>query len=341
VHLPRMVASPPIFSPATSLRHQRPRSGASGTTCGRALPSTPVLAQPPMGGRARRASGRGVSAPVGEQEATAVVRAYIGERVWRLELPAPHCRVEGVRVLHSRRNLRWGRADDPYTPAFWRAQVWFDALNNPRPVYALGRTLAEEVALCLLGGHGIRAEVALATFARLRERGLLDPARAAGLGASATAQVLFDTLREPVLVDGRAIRYRFAPQRSRYLTAALLALADEQPPTRDAAAFRAWMVRLPGVGWKTASWITRNYLGSDEVAILDIHILRAGWILGLFDPLAAVSRAYHALEARFLAFARGIGVSPSALDAVIWREMRLAGSSALRDVARVLMAATR
>jgi endonuclease III len=42
---------------------------------------------------------------------------------------------------------------------------------------------------------------------------------------------------------------------------------------------------LPGIGPKTASWIARNWLDADDVAILDIHIMRVGQVIGLF-PLS-------------------------------------------------------
>ncbi|WP_198137890.1 hypothetical protein [Verminephrobacter eiseniae] len=41
--------------------------------------------------------------------------------------------------------------------------------------YKLGRTLAQEVAACLLGGHGIPAPVGLAAYKRLHERGAFGP----------------------------------------------------------------------------------------------------------------------------------------------------------------------
>ncbi|MGY3221470.1 thermostable 8-oxoguanine DNA glycosylase [Bradyrhizobium sp. USDA 4512] len=84
-------------------------------------------------------------------------------------------------------------------------------------------------------------------------------------------------------------------------------------------------MKIPGVGPKTASWITRNWLGSDEVAILDIHIIRAGVLIGLFGRQQSVPRDYDVMEARFLAFAAALNVRPSLLDAVMWREMRKLG----------------
>jgi thermostable 8-oxoguanine DNA glycosylase len=81
------------------------------------------------------------------------------------------------------------------------------------------------------------------------------------------------------------------------------------------------LLQLPGVGYKTASWIARNWLDADDVAILDIHIMRAGALGGFLDPRLSVQHDYLALEAQFLQFGRAIGVLPSELDAVMWIEM--------------------
>jgi thermostable 8-oxoguanine DNA glycosylase len=82
------------------------------------------------------------------------------------------------------------------------------------------------------------------------------------------------------------------------------------------------LVTLPGVGPKTASWIVRNWRGSDEVSILDVHILRAGRTLGIFPEEWRVERNYRELEEAYLAFARDIGARASILDSVMWMTMR-------------------
>jgi hypothetical protein len=77
---------------------------------------------------------------------------------------------------------------------------------------------------------------------------------------------------------------------------------------------------LPGIGPKTASWIARNWLDADDVAILDIHIMRVGQVIGLFPLEQTVERHYMALEERFLRFAELLDVRASELDAIIWRD---------------------
>src|SRR6266568_5562379 len=62
--------------------------------------------------------------------------------------------------------LEWGRFDQPLTPAFWASQAWA-AQPERDENYQLGKSLAEEVIYCILGGHGAPAEVGLAASRRV------------------------------------------------------------------------------------------------------------------------------------------------------------------------------
>ena len=75
-------------------------------------------------------------------------------------------------------------------------------------------------------------------------------------------------------------------------------------------------------------------LDADDVAILDIHILRAGVLAGFFDAELTVERHYRELEDQFLAFSAGLGVRASELDALMWYEMMASRNS----VAQILSA---
>ena len=63
------------------------------------------------------------------------------------------------------------------------------------------------------------------------------------------------------------------------------------------------------------------------MAILDIHILRAGVLAGFFDAELTVERHYRELEDQFLAFSAGLGVRASELDALMWYEMMASRNS--------------
>lgn len=209
--------------------------------------------------------------------------------------------------------VRWGAIDAFPTPAYWALQVIARRLTGRPAQYRLGRTLAEEVGACLLGGHGIPAAVGLAAYDRLRERGAFG-------GEDVSEDQLAAWLKEPLRMGDRTVRYRFAAQKARYLAAAL-PLAQAAPTFSIGKELRNWLLAAPGIGLKTESWIARNWLDADDVAILDIHIMRVGQAIGLFPMEWTVERQYLELEERFLRFSELLDVRASELDAVIWYEM--------------------
>ena len=210
--------------------------------------------------------------------------------------------------------VRWGRVDVVFTPAYWMGQLWMWPMRGDWS-YRSGETLAEEITVCLLGGHGISAEIGMAAFERLRERGFIS-------SLCDDAALLSATLREPLRVGERFVTYRFWSRKADFLASAYRTLREGAAPPSEAQALREYLLRMPGIGLKTASWIVRNWLRSDEVAILDIHIIRAGRIMGLFGSEDRVERHYLDMERRFLELCRAMQVSAADLDAVIWYHIR-------------------
>jgi N-glycosylase/DNA lyase len=208
------------------------------------------------------------------------------------------------------RVLKWGPDWHIGSPAYWVAQV--DTASRHR--HALGRTLREEVAACLLGGHGMPAAVGLAAYRRIREAGLLDE------DSRPSSQEVFSVLSEPMEVrPGHRVRYRFAAQRSERLAGALGGLS--RIAYRGPLEMRDALTGLPGVGLKTASWIVRNRTDCDQVAILDVHIQRAGVIAGVFESSWTPARDYRLMERLFVAWAQAGNVRTGDLDAAIWRSL--------------------
>ncbi len=220
------------------------------------------------------------------------------------------------------RSVRWGQPWQFDTPAYWVAQAkMFRPIDN----YRIGANLAEEVAACILGGYGLPAAVGVRAFETVRDTGLLDD------DCSVTAFEIERVLRAPMLVGDRLVRYRFPRQRARRVAAALERLRGARPPVHGVQ-LRDWLLCLPGVGLKTASWIARNHTGTDDVAIIDVHVLSAGKRAGVFDPSWTAARDYARCEALFLAWARFGGVRASVVDACIWNQLsrngQIAGSRA-------------
>ena len=220
--------------------------------------------------------------------------------------------------------MRFGRADELLTPAYWR---WRCASAVPTSLDLRNHhgTLEEEVGFCLLGGFGVTFEIAAVFFQRLRDSGALEQ------GVVLPETDFFAMLNAPATVGGQPRRYRFPNQRARRLHLAMAHLSQTQFDQDDAVTFRRQIQSIEGVGPKTASWIARNWLDSDSVAILDIHVLRAGWFMNLFDSNCCLPRDYLDMENRFLRFARSLDVRASLLDSVMWHDMRTFGSALVQQ----------
>lgn len=230
-------------------------------------------------------------------------------------LPGPEC--------EALPGIPWGRFDQLLTAAYWKGQADQAREFGLHARLRLGSDLLEETAACLLGGFGMKGELGVLAFRRLRERGLLKH--------SAPAVELEANLTEPFEVKGEKVRYRFPRQKACYLEGMLLTFQNFDEPADDVA-LRDALTAIPGIGLKTGSWIVRNHRASDSVAVLDVHIVRACEHLGIFPRRSNPQRTYRDLEARFLRFAAAIDVPASLLDAVMWHHMRLIGSCAHRQV---------
>ncbi len=232
---------------------------------------------------------------------------FIGPTVINLDFPAPE-----QDILPG---VPWGQIEAFPSPAYWAYQVFARRLEVNLINYKLGRTLKEEVGACLLGGHGIPAAVGIAAFNKLKAYGAFEK-------DVPSEDRLYEWLSQPIDTGSKSVHYRFARQKARYLAAALNKLDVEAPPLGSGRQLRDWLTSIPGIGYKTASWVARNWLNTDDVAILDIHILRAGLLAGFFPEDLTVERDYLKLEQLFINFSEAMGVKASELDALIWYEMQ-------------------
>jgi thermostable 8-oxoguanine DNA glycosylase len=224
--------------------------------------------------------------------------------------------------------VKWGSICAFPTPAYWKYQVLARQIQQTQIRNRLGKSLAEEVGACLLGGHGIPASVGLAAFEHLKGHGVFD-------GSAPKESDLLLWLGEPIKHGDKTVRYRFVKQKARYLAAALYKLSSESAPLESGKALRDWLLDVPGIGYKTASWIARNWLDADDVAILDIHVLRAGLLGGFFEEGLTVERHYLKIEEQFIALSHGLGVRASELDGVIWNEMMLSSQTVHNTLAQL------
>jgi N-glycosylase/DNA lyase len=221
----------------------------------------------------------------------------------------------------------WGTPWTLFTPAYWLSQAWMAQLGSASPSHYSARDGAVgELVFCLLGGHGITAELSTAAYERCRDAGLIAHKE---IRADAWQSVLSGQMQ---LAD-RVVRYRYPNQKAKFLAAAMSAVRQKPLRLDCGLTLRSQLLEMKGVGYKTASWVVRNVLDSDEVAILDVHIIRAGRLCGLFSDSDRVERDYLSMEDRFLRFSKALGLRPAALDCLIWDQMRDAGELPVRILA--------
>jgi thermostable 8-oxoguanine DNA glycosylase len=230
----------------------------------------------------------------------------LGESVRTVRMPA-----HNETVLPD---VDWGRFDDLLSPAFWYGQIRQAEILGLEEHYRLGDTLVEEACACLLGGFGFSAEMGLAAFDALREQHMLQP------GVSALE--IEKLLKQPLVIDGRRRKYRFPKQKARYLAAAVERLSGDDFRALDDLSLRNLLIEVDGIGLKTASWIVRNHRGSDDVAIVDIHLVYACKAMGLISDVV-LPRDYTMIEGRFLELCRSMKVSAAVMDSLIWRYVRV------------------
>lgn len=209
----------------------------------------------------------------------------------------------------------WGSPGEILSPAYWAAL----ARATPDATHGFvcqDGDLASEVGFCLLGGFGITAELGAAAHDRLRAAGVFEA------DWKPDREAVAAMLKSPLTVNRRLVHYRFPDQRATRVSQAMTALKNRPPPTQCPFTFRNDLMTLPGVGPKTASWIVRNLTGSDSLAILDVHVVRAGQAMGLFRADVRLPHDYAEMEGLFVEFAEKLGVGAAALDALIWTQMR-------------------
>lgn len=221
--------------------------------------------------------------------------------------------------------VRYGRADKLLSPAYWQMRCEVSDVTRIDFINRHG-SLEEEVGFCLLGGYGVTLEVATAFFNKLKNEGVFEP------NTNFSEEMIFKMLSERTNVNGKPHKYRFPSQRARRISRAMNELQEMELKISEPGLFRDQMQSLEGVGPKTASWIARNWLDTDDIAILDIHVLRAGWAINLFEKNCRLPKDYLALERRFIIFAEELQVRASILDAVIWSDMRNYGSGIVREL---------
>ena len=230
--------------------------------------------------------------------------------------------------------VRWGDPWALFTPAYWLAQGWMAELDvKPVTHYRARGDAVHELVFCLLGGYGITAEMAHAAYERCLEAGLVER-------RDADAAAWTTVLQTRLTVGGRETHYRYPNQKAKFIAGAMAAIHSEPLRLDSGRALRDQLLVLKGVGYKTASWVARNILDCDDVAILDVHLIRAGQLCGFYSHTDRVEREYIRMESLFLEFCRVLRLRPAAMDCLMWDHMREAGDLPLKMLASAQSART-
>ena len=192
--------------------------------------------------------------------------------------------------------------------------------------------LRRELVSCILGSQ-VRYEMACRAMAGLEEAGLLEDRwwRRDKVGYESA---VYAVLRGSGNSKSPGVGYRFPALRARQLAGAREALAkvpltERLLPVGDIRKLRRDLVHaIPGLGPKQASMFLRNTGYSQDLAILDTHVIR--FLDAIEDQLPPEVRrlgslnAYESIEEILAAYADRLGYKVGYLDQAIWITMRAA-----------------
>jgi len=193
-----------------------------------------------------------------------------------------------------------------------------------------------ELVGCILSSQ-VRHEACSAAHERLAKLGLLDPHRVES--ATEFYQDLYQALCQPFTLTDNSFeyvgRYRFPKTKSQQIVSTaqrlfrnhsgngLSVLLADSP---DVYLIRRQLITLcSGIGPKQASLFLRNIAFSQDVAVLDVHIMRYMDHMKLLDcPQLTLSslRNYEQGEDVFRCHAWNVGFTPAVLDTAVWVVMR-------------------
>ena len=216
-------------------------------------------------------------------------------------------------------DLNWEEAGKRFTKAYWEVQYHLDDSHSND--FKLGNNFKEEVVACLLGGYGFKAELGLLAFHRIKNLRLIS--------AKATLSDIEKAISSPFRLNGREAHYRFSRQKSRYVYAFLQRDDIEEMEGLCGSELRKRLLSIKGIGLKTASWITRNSGNCEDIAIVDIHIYRAGRLAGFVDRQWDLQKDYYKIENSFLDFCYSINAQPSKMDSIMWSQMKESNKRAI------------
>ncbi|MGV8079105.1 MAG: DNA lyase [Syntrophales bacterium] len=195
--------------------------------------------------------------------------------------------------------------------------------------------LVYELVACILGSQ-VPYEIALTAAEEIRDAGLLEnPTKRYSMFLYEKA--IYDVLRQPLHGPGlaaRGRRYRFARMRANHISRTVWAIYSDggslkgrlEACTSAKEARRSIVEIGVGIGPKQASLFLRNIGFTEELAILDTHLLRFMSLFGLLDQTTrSISslQSYETHENHLRYYAKSTGYPLGCIDQAIWIVMRV------------------
>lgn len=188
-----------------------------------------------------------------------------------------------------------------------------------------------ELVLAILGSQN-RYEVALRFSEEIRDYKLLSNNQPMKIDMlTKKIQTILSTALE---IEDVSIKYRFPNAKAKFIAYNLLYLQSSGglknllSQTDDIAKMRAFFVKeIKGIGPKQSSHFLRNVGYSNEVAVLDVHILRYMEIQGIigdaYNKAIGTLKQYEKLESLLIDFLRHMKYPIGFIDQAIWIVMRV------------------
>lgn len=184
-----------------------------------------------------------------------------------------------------------------------------------------------ELCLCILSSN-VPYRMAESALLQLLNRDFLDYDTFDNHTKKNIAQELMRPIYLPKKKNGRFRSYRFPNLRARYIFECGLVVRDcfkglsnVLKEERSAYKVRNKIVEsLPGIGMKEASMFLRDVGFTDQLAIVDRHILKfIPTLIAYHGNVTNITkRRYLELEERFQSISQALGATPLELDFVVW-----------------------
>ncbi len=192
-----------------------------------------------------------------------------------------------------------------------------------RPTIPSQTEFERELLFCLLGGFGVSFELALSASETLIQ---LEPFGPHWSDCDLAERIRLELSKrqfQPRTSNGFLRRYRFPQRRADLLVSARRWLISEGAVSQTLWRLgsenerRRLLCQCPGLGHKSASWLLRNLGLASQLAILDIHVVRALRSAGRITN-EQLPRDYVSVEAAFLQWCNDLGAPPAAFDLFVW-----------------------